>query len=955
MALVLKDRVRETTTTTGTGTITLAGVVTGYQAFSVIGDANTTFYCIAGQGTSEFEVGIGTYTLSGTTLARTTILSSSNAGSAVNFSAGTKDVFVTYPSSKSVNLDASGNVTLAGTLTASGLVTASAGIAVTKSTGNSATFTDAATYTYAISPSGFGGTAGTNTLPIIVNATEVARFTANGINGVLGGTTPAAASVTTLSASSTLAVGGLATFGNTANSAVTISGGDYQIVLRKAAVNDWYLRNLGTNSFAIALQSVGDIISASATGASVTGTLSAGATSVTTLGATGLVTVNTNGGTLPAVVGTESVRTAGANGSTNRMLLDSFGGVSAITFRRANTSSAAPSAVQSGDNLAFFSVLGYGATAYNGNISASFFSSALENWTDTAIGSKWTIQSTAIGTTTRSTIAEFSSGATTLTGTLTVTGAVNLTGISGATTVVLGDSATTASVFVAGTVDGADASRIIINGGGAGSTTRGGFLSVSGNENAGSGGTGGDVKIAGGGIAGSGVYIYNASTEVAKFLSGAASVTGTLSATGNVTLSGASANIAAGTTTTAGSLSNSTASSYVLVYGATNGTFPDQVQITAGGTSSRFSSTGLSVTGLITSSSMITATALTANGAVGLKLIGRSGTNDSQVAFFQSNGSTSCGFFNGSATGVDIYSPNSTKILGTTNTAVTITGTLDVSGSVTSRVENGFNIVPTATTGAAYFHTTTAGGDLYFGMDTSTGSSFSNIAGAYGTVIYRPISTAFAISHGATVDLSISSTGVVTIPGTLGVTGLSSLGLVKVQSTSRPQVQVTYNGTGGLYLEDSTNGSYVSYKLDASGAVGNDFNITPSTAVGGTTFTYPAIRIVNTPGGGAAGSAVTIPGTLTVTGAITGTASGNAVAGATCTYTGTLVESAGIAYSGAVSGSPTGSAGGIATGTLDIGSNRAMTGIRSVASTNVACCGFTAGAIYIRGFNLKNN
>ena len=100
MALVLKDRVKETTTTTGTGTVTLAGAVTGYQAFSVIGDTNTTYYCIAGG--SEWEVGIGTYTLSGTTLARTTILSSSNAGSAVNFSAGTKDVFVVYPAGEAV-------------------------------------------------------------------------------------------------------------------------------------------------------------------------------------------------------------------------------------------------------------------------------------------------------------------------------------------------------------------------------------------------------------------------------------------------------------------------------------------------------------------------------------------------------------------------------------------------------------------------------------------------------------------------------------------------------------------------------------------------------------------------------------------------------------------------------------------------------------------------------------
>ena len=106
MALVLADRVRETSTSTGTGTITLAGAVVGFQTFAAIGDGNVTYYTIAGQGTSEFEVGIGTYTSSGTTLSRDTILSSSNAGLAVNFSAGLKDVFVVYPSERAVYYDA---------------------------------------------------------------------------------------------------------------------------------------------------------------------------------------------------------------------------------------------------------------------------------------------------------------------------------------------------------------------------------------------------------------------------------------------------------------------------------------------------------------------------------------------------------------------------------------------------------------------------------------------------------------------------------------------------------------------------------------------------------------------------------------------------------------------------------------------------------------------------------
>jgi hypothetical protein len=107
MAFVLADRVKETTTTAGTGAVTLLGASTGYQSFAVIGDANTTYYTIAGQTGNEWEVGIGTYTASGTTLARTTVLSNSSATqpSALSFSAGTKDVFVSYPAEYSVTND----------------------------------------------------------------------------------------------------------------------------------------------------------------------------------------------------------------------------------------------------------------------------------------------------------------------------------------------------------------------------------------------------------------------------------------------------------------------------------------------------------------------------------------------------------------------------------------------------------------------------------------------------------------------------------------------------------------------------------------------------------------------------------------------------------------------------------------------------------------------------------
>src|SRR4249920_449099 len=88
------DRVKETATTTGTGTFTLLGASTGYQSFAAVGNGNTCYYVIAHQTLTEWECGYGTYTASGTTLARTVVSTSSNSNNAVNFSAGTKDVFI---------------------------------------------------------------------------------------------------------------------------------------------------------------------------------------------------------------------------------------------------------------------------------------------------------------------------------------------------------------------------------------------------------------------------------------------------------------------------------------------------------------------------------------------------------------------------------------------------------------------------------------------------------------------------------------------------------------------------------------------------------------------------------------------------------------------------------------------------------------------------------------------
>jgi len=115
MALVVYDRVQETTTTSGTGSVTLLGAVSGFQSFAVVGNTNTTYYTITDG--AQWEVGIGTYSTSGPTLARTTVLSNSNGNTTpITLSGGLAQVFVTYTAEKSVNLDASDNVTPLGTI-----------------------------------------------------------------------------------------------------------------------------------------------------------------------------------------------------------------------------------------------------------------------------------------------------------------------------------------------------------------------------------------------------------------------------------------------------------------------------------------------------------------------------------------------------------------------------------------------------------------------------------------------------------------------------------------------------------------------------------------------------------------------------------------------------------------------------------------------------------------------
>jgi len=281
MALVVKDRVKEQTTTTGTGSVTLGGAVSGFQTFgSAVGNANTTYYAIVHQTADEWEVGLGTYTSAGTVLSRDTILDSSNSGSAVPFSAGTKDVFVTYAADKAIYRDAAGEVSVTRATSATYAVSAETATSATNAT-TAITATSATNASYALSATNanFAASATEATTAITATSATNASYALSATNANFAASaTEATTAITATSATNA----SYALSATNANFAASATEATTAITATSATNASYALSATNANFAASATEATTAITATSATNATNAVNLAGGSVSATT-------------------------------------------------------------------------------------------------------------------------------------------------------------------------------------------------------------------------------------------------------------------------------------------------------------------------------------------------------------------------------------------------------------------------------------------------------------------------------------------------------------------------------------------------------------------------------------------------------------------------------------------------------------------------------------------------
>jgi len=823
MALVVYDRVQETTATTGTGTITLGGAVAGYQSFAVVGNGNTTFYCIVNGST--WEVGIGTYSTTGPTLARTTVLSNSSGTTSPITLSGASNVFVTYPSEKSVNLDASGNVSPLGTIASgvwqgSTIQTAYGGTGVTTSSGASSNvLRDAnsnitannflAGYTSTTSAAGTtvltaastyyqklaGSTTQTYQLPIATTLSNGAAFIFdNDSTGVMTIVDSASGAVDTVQP------GALDYIFLEDNSTSAGSWGKYSFIP-------------GTYDFALTTASFGNATISSAVWNGTTIATGYGGTGLTTFAAANNAIYSTSAsalaaGTLPIAAGGTAATTFTTNGviygnSTSALGVTAAGTTGQVLIA---TTGAAPSWGAIPSTAAVTSIT-FGttgltpSTASTGAVSVAGTLSAANGGTGVANASGSTI---------------------TLGGSLTYSGAFTQTWTRTAnTSLTLPTSGTVISTgtnMAANPVTGTPSSTNFLRGDGTWSTAvtsvaqsfTGGLISVSGSPVT----TSGTLALTVAGTSGGIPYFSSASTWASSAALTANGVVygGGAGAAPVATAAGTTGQVLAATTSAAPSWTNISSLAITSVSGTTN-------QITASTTS-----------GAVTLS---LPTSITTGQYIANQSISGSATQ----------GAFAYGTLNGSDTG--IFASYQTSIAGYAymalqNTSSNAAATTDIAlyndtASLGKYIDIGIN--SSAFTGTGNFSLANAGYIYTNGGDLALGTYSAN--GIH-----------FIVNNGATDAMTISSAGVVSLGTALAVgsggTGLASLtanyipygnGTSAFQSLSTftfdgtTQAAPVQRASQGFFVNANTNTASYSLAAGSNMVSAGPFTVATSTTI----------------------------------------------------------------------------------------------------------------------------